>query len=255
LKPHEGSAYHFMANDLDGRFAKTRWPSFSEPSSEVERAGTNPTLLVSSDFPLTVGRDGNLYYPNLGPDERVHVTRLTPSGSLSVLATLPAVSDSGALKWLNGIAAGPDGSIYYSENAAVRRITPQGAISTIASKITVPDCLRLPGFPQQLGPFLRGLDVAADGTIYVAASACGALLKITARGEVTPVLRTTSPWSPTGVAVSGNYVYVLEYLHTPSDDRRDWIPRVRKLSPDGTAVVVATVERSGSRAPRGGQTY
>jgi hypothetical protein len=232
-----------MAIDLDGRFRKTRWPSFHEPSSEIHVAGINPSLLVSSDFPLTIGRDGALYYPDLGRDERVQVVRLAPSGNKSVLATLPAVSDGRPLRWLNGMAAGPDGSIYYSENAAVRRISPDGAISTIAGGISVPDCALIPGWESHLGSFLRGLDVAPDGTIYVAASGCRAMLKITARGEVTPVLRATAPWSPTGVAASGSYVYVLEYVHTASEDRKAWTPRVRRLAPDGAVVVLATVER------------
>ncbi|MEK6320063.1 MAG: hypothetical protein AABN33_00125 [Acidobacteriota bacterium] len=249
LTPHQGSAFHWMAIDLNGRLAKTRWPSHSEPSAEIERVGVKPTLILSSDFPVTVGPDGALYYPELGSDQRVQVIRLTPAGDRSVLATLPAVSDGGALRWLNGIAAGPDGSIYYSENTAVRRITPRGTISTIASKIVVPDCVRIPGSGPDLGAFLRGLDVAPDGTIYVAASACGTLLRITPRGEVTPILRTTSPWSPTGVAITPGYVYVLEYLHTASDDRREWIPRVRRLSPDGKVVVLATVERGRSTGP------
>jgi hypothetical protein len=213
---------------------------------EIQRVGANPTLLLSSDFPLTVSDDGTLYFPDLGRDQRVKIIRLTPSGSRSVLATLPAVSDSGPLRWLNGIAAAPDGSIYYTENAAVRRITVQGTISTIASKIVVPDCVSIPGGGPKFGPLLRGLDVATNGTIYVAASGCGAVLRITAHGEVTPILRTTSPWSPTGVAVSRDDVYVLEYLHTVAEDRRAWIPRVRRLSSDGASVIVATVERSGS---------
>lgn len=55
------------------------------------------------------------------------------------------------MRWLNGMAAGPDGAIYYTENKAVRRITGEGAISTIAENITVPDCVRIPG----IGPDLR----------------------------------------------------------------------------------------------------
>jgi len=57
------------------------------------------------------------------------------------------------------------------------------------------------------------------------------------------VLRTTTPWSPTAVAVAGPDVYVLEYLHTATENRREWIPRVRRLRADGTSVVVATIDR------------
>ena len=94
-----------------------------------------------------------------------------------------------------------------------------------------------------LGPALRGLDVAPDGAIYVAASACSALLKITPKGAVSVVLRAEDAWSPTGVAVSGDDLYVLEYLHIKAERREDWIPRIRKLSRGGTASVIATVRR------------
>jgi sugar lactone lactonase YvrE len=242
LSRHPGTALHFMAIDLDGRLVTTRWPVFREPSAVIERVGADPTLLLGSDFPLTVGRDGSLYYPDLGGDDRVQVIRVTPSGGKSALATLPSVSDGKPLRWLNGIAAGPDGFIYYSEDRAVRRISPQGVITTIADGVSVPDCVQFRG-SSHLGPWLRGLDVARDGTVYVAASGCHAALKIAATGTVTPILRTVTPWTPTGVAVQGKDVYVLEYFYTESNDRRDWIPRVRKLSGDGRAQIVATVER------------
>src|SRR5688500_20177213 len=80
---------------------------------------------------------------------------------------------------------------------------------------------------------LRGLAVAADGSIYVAASGCGAVLRMDAKGCVTTVLKAVPPWSPTSVAVAGLDVYVLEYLHSASDNRLEWIPRVRKISPSG----------------------
>jgi formylglycine-generating enzyme required for sulfatase activity len=243
LSAHDGAAYHWMAIDHGGLLVRTLSPAFREPSTDIQRVGTDPTLLLSSDFPLTTGSDGSLYYPELGADDLLRVYRLTPSGARSVVAALAATSDGQPLKWLNGMAAGPDGVIYFSENAAVRRITPRGEVSTLASNIVVHGCQPLPGASPRLGPFLRGLDVALDGSVYVAANGCCALLKITPQGQVTPVLRSISPWSPTGVAVRGEEVLVLEYLHTPSGDRRDWTPRVRKLSRDGTVAVVAAVER------------
>jgi hypothetical protein len=89
---------------------------------------------------------------------------------------------------------------------------------------------------------LRGLDVARDGTIYVAASACGALLKISKDGKVSVALRSADSWSPTGVAVSGGDLYVLEYLYVAGGPK-EWVPRVRKVSADGKATVVASVVR------------
>jgi sugar lactone lactonase YvrE len=229
-----------MAIDLEGRFRGARLPSL--PNADLRHVGADPGLLLSSDFPLVIGRDGALYYPRSGSEERVQVMRWTSSGAGSVLATLPARSEQGPLRWINGLSLGPDGSIYYTEDRAVRRIGRDGGISTVAAGVTAPGCIQVPGIEPALGVYLRGLDVAEDGTVYVAAAGCGAVLKIGARGEITPVLRTAGPWSPTAVALAGREIYVLEYLHTASDDRREWLPRVRRLAPDGTAVVVAAIE-------------
>jgi hypothetical protein len=235
-----------MTIDADGRFRRTRFPRGQ--SADIRAVGTDPTLIVSSDYPLTMGRDGSLYYPASRRDERVDVVRMTSSGTRTVLATLPASTESGPLRWLNGMATGPDGAIYYTENKAVRRITPAGAIVTLTGNVEVADCTPPPSYAgSHLGPHLRGLDVAADGTVFVAATACSALLKVTPGGAVTSVLRAESPWSPTGVAVSGRDAYVLEYLHVPTEDRRDWIPRVRKIGADGGVSVLATVARDTKR--------
>lgn len=240
LLPHKGPAFHFMTIDTDGHFRKTRFPS--GPSADIKSVGSDPALILSSDYPLTVGRDGALYHPELRHDDRLQVIRMTPSGARTVAATLPASTESGALRWLNGMATGPDGSIYYTEDRAVRRLA-QASITTIASNVDVPDCNPLPGYGNRLGPALRGLDVASDGTVFVAATACHALLKINPSGDVRVVLRTLAPWSPTGVAVAGNDIYVLEYLHVQTEDRRDWIPRIEKVSADGRVSIVAAVTR------------
>jgi hypothetical protein len=241
LAPHGGPNFHWLAIDTRGRFVKTRLPSTRD--AEMKAVGADPTLIVSSDFPVTVGPDDALYYPELGSDGRLRIFRVTPSGARAVFATLPAATESGPLQWLNGIAAGPGGSIYYTENQAVRKITRQGTLSTVAAKVTVPGCVRPPDWEASSGSYLRGLDVAANGTVFVAATGCGAVLEIAADGKTRVVLRAEPPWFPTAVAVGGKDLYVQEYLHTAAENRRAWVPRVKKVSPGGAAVLLATVER------------
>ena len=235
-----GPAFHWMTMDANGRFANARLPS--GPGWEMTQAGANPTLLLSSDFPIVMGRDGNLYYPSPRPSGAVQVLRLMPSGQTSVLATLPATTAKGPLRWINGLAAGPEGSLYYTEDNAIGRISAQGRVSTIAANIAPANCAQIPGTEADR-PYLRGLDVDARGNLYVAASGCGRLLKVTPQGKVSTVFQTQSPWSPTGVAVSGSDLYVLEYLHTASDNRREWLPRIRKISPDGKTTIVGSIDR------------
>jgi hypothetical protein len=124
--------------------------------------------------------------------------------------------------------------LYYTEDRAIRKVDRSGHVSTIAANVAVANCAAIPGTEGGVGPYLRGLAVGADGSIYVAASGCGAVLNVDAKGHVSTVLRSTAPWSPTAVAVAGRDVYVLEYLHTASDNRREWIPRVRKISSSGS---------------------
>lgn len=238
-----GPAYHWMTIDPDGRLKNVTLPYFSSGDATVTRTGVNPTLLLSSDFPITVGREGTLFYPWLRDGKLLQVFRLDTSGTTTVLATLSANTDSIPLRWVNGTAVGPDGSLYYTEDAAVRKINSRGEVTTVTANVSLSGCDSVPGVGPDDGPYLRGIDVDSQGSVYVAATGCGAVLKITPDKTVTTVLRTSSPWSPTGVAVSGTDLYVLEYLHTVGDNRREWVPRIKKLTSDGRVVTVATIDR------------
>src|SRR5438093_38698 len=144
-----------------------------------------------------------------------------PSGQTSIVARLPAATARGPLRDLNGLAAGPDGSLYYTENDAIRRISKDGRVSTVVENVSLDGCVPLPGSGPADRPLLRGLDVDAAGTIFVAATGCGGVIKVTAAGHVTILLQGASPWSPTGVVLFGKDLYVLEFLHAESDDRRE----------------------------------
>ncbi len=227
-----GPGFHWMTLDADDRFGAIRLPSGSD--GDVARIGANPTLLLGSDYPLAMGRDGNLYYPSHGGGP-VQILKLLPSGESSILATLPARTGRGPLRDLNGLGAGPDGSLYYTENEAIRRISREGRVSTVVENLALAGCAS--------PPLLRGLDVDAAGTIYVAATGCGSVLKVTPAGRVTILPQVQSPWAPTGVALFGNDLYVLEFQNPESDDRRGMLPRVRRIAPDGKTAIIATVTR------------
>jgi len=241
LARHPGPNFHWMAMDSDNRFAGAGLPS--GPGWEMALAGASPTLIVSSDFPAAIGPDGNLYYPQPAVGGGLQIVRRTPGGQASVMARLPAQVSGQPLRWLNGLAFGPGGALYYTENRAIRRITPEGQATTVAAHVAPPRCASVPGTEPGTVPYLRGLAVAGDGTIYVAAAGCGSVLKVTPDGKVSTVLQLESPWSPTAVAVSGRDVYVLEYLHTANESRREWLPRVRKITADGKSAVIASVSR------------
>jgi hypothetical protein len=67
------------------------------------------------------------------------------------------------------------------------------------------------------------------------------VVKVAQDGKVEVVMRAVGPWSPTGIAVRGEDVYVLEYADANNQDRDRWLPRVRKLSRGGKVTTLATV--------------
>ena len=237
LARYPGPAYHWFAIDEASGLAKTRWPSI--PGSDIVSAGTHPTLVVSSDFPVVVGRDGALYYPQPEGETQGQLIRVAPDGTRSVFAHFPGTKRAdGSMGYVNGLALAGDGALYFSLDRSIHKFDTRGRMTTIARDIDVPACAQVPGVEAQVGPYLRGLAVAPNGTVFVAAAGCGAVLMVSPNGVVKPMLRTPPPYSPTAVAVSKGEIYVLEYLHTDSDDRSEWLPRVRKITTKGTIETV-----------------
>lgn len=226
--------YHWLALDQDDLFHAARLPTGA--AGDVVRVGEAPTLLIASDYPLTISRDGNLYYPARRADgAALDLTRLEPGGGHAVLASIP-------LPYLNGLAAAPDGSLYFTSDRTISRVELGGTVTTIVARVAPPQCPPIPGNDPN-DPQLRGLAVDSTGTIFVAASGCGSVLKVTPDGRVSTVLQLEGPWAPTAVALYRGNIFVLEYLHTEVEDRLQWIPRVRRISPDGTGIIIATVTR------------
>jgi DNA-binding beta-propeller fold protein YncE len=237
-----GPRFHWMTIDLDDCFKSVRLPSGAR--GDITRVGAAPTLLVASDFPLAIGARGSLYYPDFVAGSGLKILELTPSGQTTMLTNLSAAPGGRELQYLNGLTAGSDGSLYYTEDSAIRRISAQRQVSTIITNPKLATCVSIPGTTR---PQLRGLTVDNHGTIYVAASGCGSVLKVTEGGQVTTVLQLQSPWTPTSVAVFGSDLYVLEYLQTAAsmepEDRRAWLPRVRRIWANGKTRIIASIDR------------
>lgn len=236
-----GPRFHWMTIDPDDCFGTVHLPTGAR--GDITRVGKTPTLLVASDFPIAIGANGNLYYPSYASGLGLQLMELTPSDRTTVLTNL-AAAGGGDLRHLNGLAAGLDGALYYTEDSAIRRISAGGEVSTVVANLTLPTCVSIPGTTR---PTLRGLAADSHGTIYVAASGCGSVLKVNARGQVTILHQLQSPWTPTAVALFEKDVYVLEYLQTAAsmepEDRRAWLPRVRRITADGHSSIIASIDR------------
>jgi hypothetical protein len=237
----QGPRFHWMTIDYDDCFSTAHLPTGAR--GEVTRVGKSPTLLVASDYPIAIGANGNLFYPSYSSGSGLQLMELTPTDRTTALINLTAAG-SGDLRWLNGLAAGADGSFYYTEDNAIRRISARGEVSTVVANPKIPTCVSIAGTSR---PMLRGLAADRNATIYVAASGCGSLLKVSAGGQVTTVHQLQSPWTPTAVALFGSDIYVLEYLQTAAsmkpEDRSAWLPRVRKITAGGRASIIAKIDR------------
>jgi sugar lactone lactonase YvrE len=240
-------AGHWLALDAGGRFSRVdfeksdHWPRWFKRRTPV---GEKPALITDGGSPLVVHRDGNLYYVSSG--EKLNpggheVIRLTPDGKLShVTADFDKTSEK--LGGIKGLAVGPDGSFYITFPKAVYKITADGKVTAVVEPVQVADSDQdvFDGTPKDELPYLRGLAVDAQGTIYAAATGCRRVVRITADGKVETVLKAERPWSPTGIAVQGGAIYVLEYPTQSDDKREEWVPRVRKVGRDGKVTTLVT---------------
>jgi sugar lactone lactonase YvrE len=172
------------------------------------------------------------------------VIRLTPDGKVDRVATdLARISEK--LGGIKGLAAGPDGALYISYPKAVLRITTDGKVTRLADPVVVTDGDKdlSEGTPESQLPSLRGLAVDGRGTVYAAATGCRCVVKLKADGKVETVLKAERPWSPTGVALQGGALYVLEYPNANGARHADWVPRVRKVGRDGKTTTLVTFPR------------
>jgi hypothetical protein len=199
------SEFHWMTIDMNGDFSESP-KSFGGYFERVTTQSTKPVLIMCSDFPLVVGKDGNIYYANTRPNVS-KIIRRTPEGKESVLAS------NKIFKFISGISTDSNGSLYITEASnsnsnTIRKITMRGAVSIIATYAGK----RSTDLPLETMPsYCRGLAVDSTGTVFVAATGSRSILKITPQDKVTTILQTANPWTPTGVAVFHGEVYVLEW--------------------------------------------
>jgi hypothetical protein len=238
---HNSKGGHWMCLDAKGTFSHVQPRYFDRITS----AGAIPALIFADGgSPIAVPGDGNLYYVSNGESLTpggLQVTRMSADGVTSTFA--PDLAKVTEKAGITGLAPGPDGTICVALPNAILKVKTDGSFSTLANPVVVTDCdedypdgnrnIPLPG--------LRGLAVDDHGTVFAAGTGCHRVLKITAEGKVETMLKSERPWSPTGVAVRGADVYVLEYTNANGGPGDGWRPRIRKLERDGKVTTLVTV--------------
>jgi sugar lactone lactonase YvrE len=141
---------------------------------------------------------------------------------------------------IGGMTRCSEGDLFVTSGASIRRITAAGDVSTVVAdeRLLQPRATLLQRlFGDVQGDHLSGIAVDGNGVIYVTNTAREAVIRVERGGRTREVLRSDTGWTPTGVAVAGDVVYVLEYGAGV---------RVRRVAADGVPQVLAMVrpERS-----------
>lgn len=170
---------------------------------------------------LAVDGDGNVYVADSGN----HVIRkVTPAGIVSTLAGLGGAqgfaNGSGTAArfyWPTDVALGLDGILYVADqgNHLIRAVTLAGVASTVAGGVQLAGAVDATGSAARFNAPL-GIEVDADGTLYVTDAGNHLLRQVTSAGEVTTlageagargVLTGPLPGSlnlPAGLAIGGS---------------------------------------------------
>lgn len=183
-------------------------------------------------------RDGNMYHFTNYPKPELLVLKRTPNGNVTAL-----VGSSNALRnyrqdtpySYGATAFGADGALYFTNGSNIYKLTTSGTLTPLAHNLLKENSKEKPAG----GTSLLGIAVDAQGNAFVADYGNQRILKIAPEGQLTTLIRAEESWFPTGVAMSGNDLYILENSFTPTSTPIG--TRVRKLSPDGNVSVLATV--------------
>jgi RHS repeat-associated protein len=216
-------------------------------------AGLNAILGIAVDA------EGILYFSDRAHGPRIR--KITADGIIHTIAgrdqscsgpansidpTLPCGDGGSAINALLldpvGVAVGPDGSVYFAENALnrVRKIGPDGIISTVAGT-------GIKGHSGDGGPAMVALlsgpndvAVAPDGSLYIAEIGAGAVRRVGTDGVITTVAGGAGPPPfPTVLGDGGPAAYArfnVVWSVAVGPDGSVYVSdagRVRKIGPDG----------------------
>jgi sugar lactone lactonase YvrE len=242
-------AMHWMALDRRGGFANAA-DEFGEWFGRITPKGERPALVSCSDFPCDIGPDGNLYFAKM---HGLTIIRRTPAGDESTLVKAGDYGLDANQAWgVNGMTCAPDGTIYLVALDSVNKvegsgehvlfaIAADGSIRQIARNFVQVQVLEGQEHPEVRPQYCRGMASNENGDVFIAATGSRCVLKLSPNSETSEVLRAERPWSPTGVALFEDSLYVLEYNDEKPTQNREWPLRVRKRDGGGRVSTLIVV--------------
>ncbi len=180
------------------------------------------------------------------------------------------------LTYPSGIAVAPDGSVYIADTGAhrIRRLTGDGAISTVAGTGTQCDVPTSPCGDGGAGTAAeltspRGLELAPDGSLYIADSATNRIRRLSPAGMLTTVAGSGEPCPDAQSSCGDGGSAVAAMLSRPADIAVDpangdvyvadtGTNRIRKVAGASISTVAGTgaacAGSCGDGGPAGGAT-
>jgi RHS repeat-associated protein len=204
---------------------------------------------------VAVGADGSLYIADWANHR---IRRVASDGIITTVAGNGICSYSGdvgpatqaSLCYPSGVAVSADGSVYIADsgNHRIRRVAQDGIITTVAGNGTQ-------GYSGDGGPATQaglygsyGVDVGADGSLYIAESSNHRIRRVAPDGIITTVAGNgTEEFSGDGGPATQASLY-FPYALTVGADGSLFIAdrgnhRIRRVSPDG---IITTVVGNGT---------
>lgn len=212
-----------------------------------------PTEGFPQLFTPAVAPDGTSYYAHVDNNRRnvSEIRRRRTEGSNDVLAGgayghADGVGREARFGPIGAIAVGPGGDLYVTDEVSVRKVTAGGRVTTLArgGRLLKPSLVSR--FLSGRFGKMMGLAVDARGGVFAANYGGGRVVLVSPAGKVTSVLESRSPWSPSGVTLSGSDIYVLESGTMPGY----WDSvRVRRKSSDASVTTLAIVRNGRPEKP------
>jgi hypothetical protein len=162
------------------------------------------------DYKYSLVRDaaGNQY---LMREKRLF--RVRPDGRVEFVAGGAVANKDGVgaaagftdVVWMH---AARDGTLYLTDLGHLRRVSPSGEVRTLPARFAP---RRRSAMWVQPRHALMGIAADDAGNVFVANYGAGRVEKFGADGKMSVLHRSAYPYGPTGVALRGDAVYVLEY--------------------------------------------
>src|SRR5262249_53928627 len=159
----------------------------SNPNAFVEYPSVLP---VSTCAAIAPGPDGNIWFTESDHNHssiriaRIDLTKLNGCDSNPALCIAEFVVPGGIDVGYSGIASGPDGALWFTDNGKVGRITTAGVITQFSAASATPQ---------------GGITLGPDGALWYAGNN-NKIGRITTAGALTEIQVPTSGFSPRQIA-------------------------------------------------------